>query len=116
MGNDGFRQTLNGKYVDKTDLIRYVNDILDTNVKLTCISRTRRLGKTLAFIPRQHTKRPAMIVELKYGKIAETALKHIKEKNYAGALQEFTGNMLLVGINYEKDKGHTYIIEKYEKK
>lgn len=47
-GNDGFRQVLNGKYVDKTGLIACINEVLDTTDKLTCISRPRRFGKTLA--------------------------------------------------------------------
>ncbi len=47
-GNNGFRQTINSRYVDKTGLIRYINEVLETNDKLTCISRPRRFGKTLA--------------------------------------------------------------------
>ncbi len=47
-GNDGFRQTRNGEYVDKTGLIACINAVLDTNDKLTCISRPRRFGKTMA--------------------------------------------------------------------
>ncbi len=47
-GNEGFRQTRNGTYVDKTGLIDYINSVLDTNDKLTCVSRPRRFGKTMA--------------------------------------------------------------------
>lgn len=43
-----------------------------------------------------------MIVELKYDKSAEGAIAQIKEKRYAGALEEYRGNLILVGINYDK--------------
>lgn len=69
----------------------------------------------LAFVPRRHSDKPAMIVELKYNKSVQTALQQIKDKNYTGALKEYSGNMLLVGINYDKDKGHTCVIEKFRK-
>lgn len=47
-GNDGFQQALNGIYIDKTGLISHINAVLDTNDKLTCVSRPRRFGKTMA--------------------------------------------------------------------
>lgn len=47
-GNEGFRKILNGRYVDKTRLICYLNDVLATPYQLTCISRPRRFGKTTA--------------------------------------------------------------------
>ncbi len=47
-GNNGFRQTLNARYVDKTGLIKIINSTIDTDYKLTCVSRPRRFGKTLA--------------------------------------------------------------------
>lgn len=57
-----------------------------------------------------------MIVELKYDKSAEGAIAQIKEKRYVDSLKEYQGNMLLVGINYDKDrKEHTCSIEKYVK-
>lgn len=70
-----------------------------------------------AFIPRANGYRPAMIVELKYDKSAETAIKQIKDKRYAGNLKGFAGKILLVGINYNKnanDKKHTCVIEEYQ--
>ncbi len=69
-----------------------------------------------AFIPRANAgSRPAMIIELKYDKSAETAISQIKEKRYAGALKGHADKILLVGINYDSDgadkKKHTCIIE-----
>ncbi len=70
----------------------------------------------IVYIPRKHSDKPAMIVELKYDKTAEGAIAQIKEKRYVESLKEYQGNMLLVGINYDKTtKKHTCNIEEYIK-
>ena len=57
-----------------------------------------------------------MIFELKWDKSAETAIQQIKDRRYADSVLNYTGNILLVGINYDKDnKEHQCMIEKYEK-
>lgn len=59
---------------------------------------------------------PALIVELKWNQNAQTALKQIKDKKYPSSILTYTGDILLVGINYNKDtKEHQCLIEKYEK-
>ena len=65
------------------------------------------------FIPRANAgSRPALVVELKYNKDADTAIKQIKEKRYQGALEGYSDKVLLVGINYDaENKHHTCIIE-----
>lgn len=69
----------------------------------------------IAFLPRRHSDKPAMVVELKYNKSAEGAIEQIKTKGYAQALAEYKGNLLLVGINYDKDtKEHSCVIEEWE--
>ncbi len=67
----------------------------------------------LSFIPRKNSDYPAMVVELKYNQDADTAIKQIKEKRYDGKLKEYFGNLIMVGINYDKEtKKHTCVIEK----
>ena len=68
------------------------------------------------FIPRANAgNRPAMVVELKYNKDADSAIRQIKEKRYHGALENYSDRILLVGINYDADgkdkKHHTCVIE-----
>ena len=59
---------------------------------------------------------PALVVELKWNKSAQTALQQIKDKRYAESLQDYAGEILLVGINYDKKtKEHTCSIEKLVK-
>lgn len=56
------------------------------------------------------------MVELKWNQSAKGAVDQIKEKNYAGALEEYMDNLLLVGICYnKKTKSHECVIEKYNK-
>ena len=69
----------------------------------------------LVFIPKkQFAEKPALVVELKWDKSAESAIKQMKEKKYFESLEEYQNNMLLVGINYDKKtKEHVCKIEKY---
>lgn len=70
----------------------------------------------IVYIPKKHSDKPAMIIELKYDKSAAGAIAQIKEKRYVESLKEYQGNLLLVGINYDKDtKKHTCLIEEYTK-
>lgn len=59
---------------------------------------------------------PALLVELKWNQRAQTALAQIKEKKYAESLADYTGEILLVGISYDKKtKQHQCVIESFEK-
>ena len=67
----------------------------------------------LAFIPRKGVNTPAMVIELKHDKTAEGAVKQIKDKKYTEKLMAFSGEILLVGINYDKKtRKHKCCIEK----
>lgn len=58
--------------------------------------------------------RPAMVIELKYDKTADTAIRQIKDRRYAGALSGYHDKILLVGINYDPDnKSHSCEIEEW---
>ena len=67
----------------------------------------------LVFLPRKkYHDKPAIVVELKWNKSVEGAISQIKERNYLAALEEYKGNVLLVGVNYGKDsKNHQCVIE-----
>ena len=55
---------------------------------------------------------PALLVELKWNKNAQAAIGQIKERKYTQALESYTGDILLVGINYDqKSKKHECCIE-----
>ncbi len=71
----------------------------------------------LVFLPRKRfPEKPALVVELKWDKNAKGALEQIKKKEYCRSLEEYQGNLLLVGVNYnKKTKAHECIIEEAQK-
>ncbi len=59
---------------------------------------------------------PALLIELKWNQKAETAVSQIKNRNYPESLQQYVGDILLVGISYDKkDKRHRCKMERLEK-
>jgi len=73
----------------------------------------------VVFVPRlSAADKPAIVVELKCNKDSETAIDQIRNRQYGEHLKDYTGKILLVGINYDKDdknKKHTCVIEELEK-
>ena len=70
------------------------------------------------FIPKPEYKNdyPALVVELKWNKSAESALQQVKDRRYPDSIQNYMGDILLVGINYnKKDKKHECVIETIQK-
>ena len=69
----------------------------------------------IVFLPLPSVNKPALVIELKYDKSADTAIRQIKERGYTKALEGYSGEILLVGINYDKNnknKPHSCVIEK----
>lgn len=135
------RATINGDAEKGAELVELAHDTYTSVLKyndensLSCvltmayftapafynIIREMPAGKGFAdfvFIPRANAgSRPAMVVELKYNKSADTAINQIKENRYHGALSGYSDRILLVGINYDADgkdaKKHTCVIEEF---
>lgn len=62
----------------------------------------------IVYIPKKHSSKPAMVIELKWNKPVEAAIDQIEKKKYPSALKGFSGDILLVGISYDvKSKEHT---------
>ena len=60
---------------------------------------------------------PALVVELKWNQNAQTAIRQIKNRQYPEAVANYTDNILLVGISYDKkQKTHNCVIEKCSEK
>ena len=111
---------LNYHWPDKTVTIpnkevsqEYINAIstMDWAEVTAPVESSRKLLKAL-----WNLDKPAIVMELKWDKSARGAISQIKDKHYVDALKEYQGNLLLVGINYEKDtKTHTCVIERMYK-
>ncbi|MCM1191359.1 MAG: ATP-binding protein [Butyrivibrio sp.] len=72
----------------------------------------------IVFLPLPSVSKPAIVVELKYDKTAHTAIQQIKDRHYTRSFEGYTGEILTVGINYDRDnvnKPHSCVIERLEK-
>lgn len=68
----------------------------------------------LVFLPRPNAlSKPAIVIELKWDQSAKGAISQIKQKQYSEVWKDYVGEILLVGINYDKDsKKHQCYIER----
>lgn len=107
------------KYNDENSLSCVISLAYYSARKTYTFERELPAGKGYAdivFIPRVQNNNPAIIIELKYDHSAEEALKQIKDMQYADCLKDYSGEILLVGINYnKKTKKHDCSIEKIKK-
>ena len=74
----------------------------------------------IVYIPKKQSALPAFVIEMKWESSAVGAIAQIKKKHYPDAIRDFGGEILLVGINYDKhapagNRKHTCVIEKYAK-
>ena len=67
----------------------------------------------LVLIPRKEVDSPAIVLELKYNKDADSAIEQIKRRQYPAKIAQYANNLLLVGINYDKKtKLHECVIDR----
>jgi len=69
----------------------------------------------ILFLPKLQTNRPALIIEMKWNKTAESAVTQIKDRDYMRFVEKvgYKGDVLLIGINYDvKSQHHSCVIEK----
>ena len=74
----------------------------------------------IVYLPKKDSPLPALVIELKWNKSAVGAIEQIKDKHYPDAIKDYGGEILLVGINYDKDapageRKHTCKIEKLQR-
>ena len=68
----------------------------------------------VVFLPLPSVRKPALVIQLKYDKSAAAAIKQMKDRDYPQALKGYAGEILLVGVNYDKqdkNKKHSCVIE-----
>lgn len=62
----------------------------------------------IAYLPSpRYPDKPALVIELTYNKTADTAIEQIKRQKYPNRFNHYRGNILLVGINYDRDAPRT---------
>lgn len=66
----------------------------------------------IVLVPHKNIDLPAVVLELKFNQDADTAIRQIQQKNYGDALKSYFGDIVLVGINYDRStKKHSCVIE-----
>ena len=71
----------------------------------------------IVLLPYRHVDAPAIVLELKWNNDADTAISQIKRQGYGKSLMHYVGDVILVGINYDKQtKVHSCKIERIVKK
>ena len=122
---DAVAQAIDAIHADNTSVLQY-NDENSLACVLTIAYYTAKKdflmirefpsGKGFAdivLIPRCACKLPAVVLELKYNQSSDSAIAQIHEKHYSGVLMNFVGEVVLVGINYNKNtKVHECKIER----
>ena len=106
------------KYNDENALSCVISLAYYSAQKNYTLHREMPAGKGFAdivFEPNRNCNLPALIVELKWGHSAEEAIEQIKRKDYLDCLQNYHGEILLVGVNYDKEKHHTCKIERVKR-
>ena len=68
----------------------------------------------MVFIPRNNVNKPAIVVELKWNKTVSAAIEQIKEKQYVQSLKGYSGEVVLVGVNYVSGKEENGEFKKHE--
>lgn len=68
----------------------------------------------MVFVPRSKVNKPAIVVELKRNKDADTAIEQIKRRQYAQSLKGYSGEVILVGVNYAAGKDGAGEFKKHE--
>ena len=88
------------------NVIRSKNDVLTVLIHLGYLAYDDE--KQQCYVPNKEVTDEL----LKFNHTADTAIDQIKRKEYPVKIAEYTGNILLVGINYDKEtKQHSCKIE-----
>ena len=126
LNSDAVAKVFDEAHQDHTSILTYNDEnslscVISLSLELSTtdtynVVRELPTGKgyaDLVYLPKSGVNKPALLIELKYDKSAQTAITQIKEKNYLQFFKDYKGEVLLVGINYSKDtKTHQCIIER----
>lgn len=104
------------KYNDENSLACVLSLAYYTASKYYTILRELPAGlgfADLVMLPKRNVQKPALVIELKWDKTADSAITQIKEKRYERNSFAHADEVLLVGINYDKKtKQHSCEIER----
>lgn len=100
-------------YVDLADLGKLLSTYCNRGCDSKELFQMYEIAKSEDF-EKHRNKYDVIIVEVKWKKKVDTAIWQIKNRQYCAALEEYQGNLLFVGVSYnKKTKEHMYKIEKH---
>lgn len=105
------------KYNDENSLACVISLAYYSAKKDYVVYRELAGGKGYAdmvFVPRSNINKPAIIVELKWNKSADSAINQIKNRQYVESLKGYSGEVVLVGVNYDAVESHGEEFKKHE--
>ncbi|MCI8697126.1 MAG: hypothetical protein HFH99_10190 [Lachnospiraceae bacterium] len=104
-------------YYNDEQALRYVIKFayiaaLDQYLKVEELPSEKGIADVV-YLPKRRYTLPALVVELKWNKSSEGAIRQVKERNYPAVLKDYGGEIVLVGIGYDaKKKAHSCVIER----
>ena len=104
-------------YYNDEQALRYVIKFayiaaLDQYLKVEELPSEKGIADVV-YLPKRRSTLPALVVELKWNKSSEGAIRQVKERNYPAVLKDYGGEIVLVGIGYDaKKKAHSCVIER----
>lgn len=74
----------------------------------------------IVYLPKKRSMLPILVIELKWNQSADGAIAQIKNRRYPEAVKGYGGEILLVGISYDRNapagmRKHQCRIKKYVK-
>ena len=125
---DAVAKIFDKAHEEHTSILKYNDEnslacVITLSLLLCCrdlydVRRELPAGKgfaDLVYIPKKGINKPALLIELKFDQSAQSAIEQIKTKQYTNFFANYCGDVLLVGINYnKKTKHHECLIEKFK--
>ncbi len=125
--NDTVARMVEETHQNMTSVLMYNNEnALSCVISVLCffaenqykVIREFPTGKGFAdivLLPKKRISGLAMVIELKFKKDVKAAIDQIHENHYPDSLKDFYGELILVGISYNKKKAHECVIERFER-
>lgn len=117
-------EMLSGAMV-KVNTTTFRNDVVNIQSKDDVFTYMIHLGylgydqnQKAAFVPNEEIRQELInaVESKKWNKTVQTAMQQIKDRKYPQSVLEYTGDILLIAVSYDKDsKKHQCMIEEYAK-
>ncbi len=125
--NETVARMVEETHQNMTSILAYNNEnALSCVISVLCIAienqykiiREMPTGKGFAdivLVPKPKIMKPAIVIELKFKQDVKAAIDQIRENQYPDDIKDFYGEVVIVGISYNKRKAHECFVERFER-